>query len=220
MSGVTISGVRRAVAKPFAVGVAIVALGVGAGVAWAAVTDNIVPIGAGQTACHDEGSMPDGKALCQSDNAGLSYYMDSGGTNALEEFDKTVVRTVMEAEFEPTDLSVGYDSTPAFSGAAETDIVYEESGIGVGSGSVGTTFCNDAVDSLRCDQTYIRILGGGEYDYGTTCHETGHGVGLTHGDQAHPQVPRTDSRLGCLANPAPNSAKLGANNRDNINLTY
>ncbi|MFC8824875.1 hypothetical protein ACFT9I_05885 [Streptomyces sp. NPDC057137] len=212
-------GVRRVVTKPFAVGAAIVVLGVGAGVAWAAVTDNMVPTGATVPACHDENG-PDGVLNCQTDNAALSYYMDSGGTNELEEVDRAVVRLVMADEYSPTDLSVAYDSTPAFSGSAETDIVYEESGIGVGSGSVGATFCNDAADSLRCDQQYIRILGGGEYDYGTTCHETGHAVGLTHGRNAHPQLSQTDSRLGCLKTPSGTGDRLGANNRDNINLTY
>jgi hypothetical protein len=199
--------------------VAFAIVAVTAGAAWAAFTDNMYPTQYANLSCHDE-SGPDGHLSCQTDNRDLTYYMDSGGTNELEAADRNVVNYVMNNIFEPTDLSVTLDTSPSFSGSAETDIVYEESGIGVPSGSDGVTFCNDAVDHLRCDQQYIRILGGGHYVKGLTCHETGHAVGLLHGDQASPLVSRRDERLGCMETPTSNEEGLQDNNIDLINGTY
>jgi len=190
-----------------------------AGAAWAAFTDNMYPTPYANLSCHDEGS-PDGHLSCQTDNSSLTYYMDSGGTNMLEAVDRSAVNSTMNNVFEPTDLTVTLDTTPTFSGSAETDIVYEESGIGVPSGSSGVTFCNDAADGLRCDQQYIRILGGGHYARGLICHETGHAVGLLHGDEASPAVSRRDERLGCMETPVSDGEGLQDNNIDNINGTY
>jgi hypothetical protein len=199
--------------------VAFTLIAVTAGAAWAAVTDNMYPTANANLACRSE-SGPDGNLSCQTDNRTLTYYMDSGGTNMLEAEDRSVVNSVMNNIYEPTDLSVTLDTSPEFSGSAETDIVYEESGIGVPSGSDGVTFCNNAADSLRCDQQYIRILGGGNYVQGLTCHETGHAVGLTHGQQASPQLSNRDERLGCMETPVDTDERLQDNNIDHINATY
>jgi hypothetical protein len=199
--------------------VAFTIVAVSAGAAWAAFTDNMYPTQYASLACHDE-SGPDGHISCQTDNAQLTYYMDSGGTNMLEAEDRAVVNSVMSNIYAPTDLSVSLDTSPSFDGSAETDIVYEESGIGVPSGSDGVTFCNDAVDSRRCDQQYIRILGGGNYVQGLTCHETGHAVGLVHGIEASPQVSNRDERLGCMETPTSSDEVLQSNQVDMINGTY
>ncbi|MEU5874034.1 hypothetical protein AB0A73_21065 [Glycomyces sp. NPDC047369] len=200
---------------------AFTTVAVTAGVAWAAFTDNMYPTPYANLACQDE-SGPDGNVSCLTDNSSLTYYMDSAGTNELETEDRNVVISVMNSVYGPTDLSVSLDTSPTFSGSAETDIVYEESGIGVPSGSDGVTFCNDAVDGsgLRCDQQYIRILGGGNYVKGLTCHETGHAVGLLHGDQASPLTSRTNEALGCMETPTSSEEGLQDNNIDNINGTY
>ncbi|WP_219926815.1 hypothetical protein [Glycomyces artemisiae] len=212
---------RRMSVKAVCMTVAVfTAVAVTAGAAWAAFTDNMYPTPYANLACVDEGSTPNGYLSCQTDNATLTYYMDSGGSNMLETVDRNRVNYVMEHVFEPTDLTVSLDSTPSFSGSAETDIVYEESGIGVPSGASGVTFCNDAADHLRCDQQYIRILGGGHYANGLICHETGHAVGLLHGDQASPVTSRRDERLGCMEDPVSDGEVLQDNNIDNINGTY
>ncbi|HEY1094653.1 MAG TPA: hypothetical protein VGE61_08105 [Glycomyces sp.] len=199
--------------------VAFTLIAVTAGAAWAAFTDNIYPTTYQNGPCRDE-SGPDGRVTCLTDNATLTYYMDSGGTNELEGEDRRVVIDVMSDIYNPTDLSVSLDTSPEFSGSSETDIVYEESGIGVPSGSDGVTFCNDAVSDLRCDQQYIRILGGGHYVQGLTCHETGHAVGLQHGNKSDPLVANTDERLGCMETPTSSGETLQDNQIDNINGTY
>ncbi|MDA1361395.1 hypothetical protein O1R50_17340 [Glycomyces luteolus] len=190
-----------------------------AGVAWAAYTDNMYPTQYLTVGCFSI-SGPSGPGFCQTDNSDLTYYMDSGGSNMLESGDRTVVHNVMNNIYEPTDLSVTYDSTPSFSGSAETDIVYEESAVGLSSTADGATFCNNAATTLKCDQQYIRIRGGGHYRQGLTCHETGHAVGLTHGQDASPRKSNTDEKLGCMEKPTDADEGLQANNIENINATY
>jgi hypothetical protein len=190
-----------------------------AGVAWAAYTDNMYPTQNLTTACFSE-SGPSGPGFCQTDNADLTYYMDSAGGNKLEAGDREVVQLVMQYEYQPTDLSVSYDSSPSFSGSAETDIVYQETSAGMSSSADGTTFCNNAATTLKCDQQYIRIRGGGVYTHGITCHETGHAVGLTHGQDAAPKKKNNDEKLGCMESPADIDEGLQANNIENINATY
>jgi hypothetical protein len=190
-----------------------------AGVAWAAYTDNMYPTQHLTQACFSV-SGPAQPGFCQTDNSALTYYMDSSGSNALEAVDRAVVNDVMSHQYNPTDLSVSYDSTPVFSGSAETDVVYEESSAGLPSSLDGYTFCNSAASSIKCDQQYIRIRGGGSYTKGLVCHETGHAVGLTHGNVAAPQKRNNDSRLGCLQTPVDADEALGANNIENINATY
>jgi hypothetical protein len=199
--------------------VAFTVVAVTAGAAWAAITDNMYPTQYANLGCYSEGG-PDGNISCQTDNAQLTYYMDSAGTNELEAEDRRVVIDVMSDIYAPTDFTVTLDTSPEFSGSAETDIVYEESGIGVPSGSDGVTFCNNAASDMRCDQQYIRILGGGNYVQGLTCHETGHAVGLVHGNQASPQLSNRDERLGCMETPVSTDEVLQDNNVDNINATY
>jgi hypothetical protein len=198
---------------------AFTTVAVTAGVAWAAYTDNMYPTQYETTACFSEGG-PDGQVSCQTDNATLTYYMDSSGSNMLETVDRNMVFEVMAQEYAPTDFTVSYDSTPSFSGSAETDIVYEESSVGMSSSTLGVTFCNNAASTTKCDQQYIRIRGAGYYTHGITCHETGHAVGLEHGSKSAPKVPNDDPKLGCMQNPTAAGLKLGANNIENINATY
>ena len=156
--------------------------------------------------------------VCQTDNATLTYYMDSGGDNKLEDNDKQMVRNVMSGEYNPTDLSVSYDSSPSWSGDAETDIYYSE---GTVSGSdEGFTYCENPGGSgiYKCDQQYVKIEPG-HWGYGLTCHETGHAVGLVHGDRSAPTVGMQDSRLGCMKKNT-STEGLGDNQRRNINATY
>lgn len=190
-----------------------------AGVAWAAYTDNMYPTQNQLSSCRSE-SGPDGDVTCQTDNSALNYYMDGSGTNMLETVDRNVVTNVLANIYGPTDLTVTYDTTPAFSGSAETDIVFEESAVGLSSSAAGTTFCNNAADTRRCDQQYVRIRGGGYYTTGVTCHETGHAVGLLHGAQAAPRKSNTDEALGCMETPTDSFEVLDANNIENINATY
>jgi hypothetical protein len=190
------------------------------GVAWAAATDNMWPTLNEGGICRDDPDGGDGLLSCQTDNREVYYYMDSGGKYELESPDRTTVSDMLRDEYASTDLARHYDSSPVFSGGAETDIIYQEGSTNISDNSDGVTWCNDAADNLRCDQQYIRIRGNGTYTPGMSCHETGHAVGLTHGREAAPMLPQRDSRLGCLQTPVAFGTGLGANNRENINATY
>lgn len=134
----------------------------------AASIDNIVPTATYSYSCRTG----ENGTVCQSDNASVTYYMDSGGSNKLEDEDKRVVRDVIASQYAPTDLTFSYDSTPSWSGDSETDIYYSEAG--VPGSAEGITFCNAiAPRAYRCDQQYVRIEGGGDYTPGLVCHETG-----------------------------------------------
>ncbi|MFJ9109914.1 hypothetical protein [Streptomyces sp. NPDC102283] len=196
--------------------VGLAALLVATGVAWAAATDNMVPTNNYNKGCYT-GSADSG-VVCQTDNAQVTYYMDSGGSNALENVDKNIVQKMMSSQYAPTDLSISYDSTPTWSGSSETDIYYAEATV---PGSInGTTWCNDTASTYRCDQTYIRIEGGGFYTPGLSCHETGHAVGLLHGSNASPKLSKTNKALGCMRTPVNYSEPLGSSNKENINGLY
>ena len=212
--------VSRNVARPAAVLLFAALIGSGmAGVAWAVNVNNMVGNANYDHAC-DEGGPDGGGRVCRTDNAGVSYYMDSVGDFELETVDRDSVRYVMANDYNPTDLNVSYDSSPAFSGDAETDIIYQE---GTVSGSAdGRTWCNDdsPAPKYECDQQYVRIEGAGSYTHGLTCHETGHAVGLLHGANSNPTTSQTDSDLGCMRTPVGASASLGSNQRTRINNTY
>ncbi|MGW1898985.1 hypothetical protein ACWCQB_16395 [Streptomyces hirsutus] len=187
-----------------------------AAVTWAAATDNLVPTNNYNMGCLTGMA---GGTVCRTDNASVTYYMDSGGSNKLEDIDKATVRTVMAQEYAPTDLTISYDSTPSWSGGAETDIYYAEAT--VPGSDEGLTWCNDnSPGAFKCDQQYVRIEGGGHYTPGLTCHETGHAVGLLHGANASPTLPNQSSTLGCMKKTSGFADGLGANNRENINANY
>jgi hypothetical protein len=128
---------------------------------------------------------------------------------------------VLSDEFEPTDLSVNWDAPPVYEGDAETDIVYElgESGTGLD----GIAWCNDAKGGTHeCDQHYVRFDDDISWPgRNIICHESGHAVGLTHGEDADPEVDNEDDALGCMQTPVPiTDDELGTHNVDMINGTY
>ncbi|WP_328707994.1 zinc metalloprotease [Streptomyces mesophilus] len=199
----------------------VIALGVGTGAAWsAAIIDNMYPVRATDPTCRNDPEEGDGVVSCWTDNTTMTYYMDSGGDYELESEDRHAVDYSMANDFRTTDLVVTYDSNPTFSGSGETDIIYQEGNPASGSG--GVTWCNDAVDGdgRRCDQQYIRIHGGGDYTRGLVCHETGHAVGLQHGNNSLPITGNTNGALGCMQTPVGSSEPLGSNNKFNINAVY
>ena len=201
------------------VAIAVAPLLVVAGVAWAAATDNMFPTQVTSSTCWE--GMGNGYP-CQTDNKEVYFYMDSNGEYELEGVDRTTVNNAIDGEYRPTDLAFHYDSSPVFEGASETDIIYQEGSTGLPDSAAGMAWCNGkGGDGLDCDQQYIRIRGNGYYTYARVCHETGHAVGLQHGDNASPPLNKhTDTRLGCMLTPSDGHPDLGANNRENINATY
>lgn len=185
----------------------------------------LYPTNRAQTPCY-VGS-PGAATVCRTDNAAVSWYMDSSGEFALESNDRSVTTNSIADNYQPTDLTFTYDSTPVFSGSGETDIVFQEGTLP--SPYAGYTWCNDAVDgsSWKCEQTYIRIRGYNTiypgkdtYNTGVVCHEVGHAVGLVHGVGTSAYYDNNDPVLGCMRDPVPSTAILKAGARADINDVY
>jgi len=194
----------------------VLGLTVAISTAYAAITDNMYKTANANWACHDT-SAGDGNAFCRTDNATLTVYLQS----SLNAASQAIVRDILDNSYNPTDLSVAYHSSGVYSGTAETDIVYQGGSSGMTGSTIGFTWCNDATDSLRCDQHYVRFRSDADVERELACHETGHAVGLTHGHEASPMLANNDGRLGCME--TPNSLSwpdLESNNVDNINGTY
>lgn len=154
--------------------------------------------------------------FCQTDNSTLTVWLQ--GT--LSSADKTTIKGRLATQYSPTDLAVQYPASPSYSGSAETDIVYQQSTSGMSGSIIGFTWCDDAVSTIRCDQEYVRFRYHG-IDAELACHETGHAVGLTHGQNAFPAVANNNSSLGCMETPdIGNRPSLGATNVGAINATY
>ncbi|MGN0064697.1 MAG: hypothetical protein ACI379_10685 [Nocardioides sp.] len=170
--------------------------------------DNLVP-----TANYDHDCQV--AAICKTDNATVTYYMDSGGSNELEAGDKASVQWVIDNEYAPTDLVMKYDSDPTFSGDAETDwYIVEET---VSGDANGRAICNDAIWwTYKCDQHHVKIESG-FWQHGLVCHELGHATGFVHGDLAAPTVAKSSSDNGCNRDPVPSTAGLNANQVTRIN---
>jgi hypothetical protein len=158
--------------------------------------------------------------VCQTDNASISVYMQSSVSTNM----RSRIRDALDNSFDATaSLAVSYTTSPVYSGAGETDIIYQQGSMPA-AGVIGITWCNDDVDTeiYKCDQTYIRFTTSSTYEHrALTCHETGHAVGLTHGAQAYPVTNNSSSKLGCMVTPYDVDAyTLGSNNVAEINETY
>ncbi|GAA2597394.1 hypothetical protein GCM10010435_90900 [Winogradskya consettensis] len=164
--------------------------------------------------------------VCQTDNADVYWYADSNDPGELETDDQDAVRSMLADEYSPTDIAIHYDSSPVFEGDAETDLIYQEGEAAqpVPSGYWGVTWCNgQAPATYECDQTYVRIASPDGYRIhggSIACHETGHAVGLVHGNDAYPYVDPGAAGLGCMVNEDEFPSALGANNAYFINYTY
>jgi len=178
---------------------------------WALVTDNMRPTENYPDGCSSSTIYGD---FCQTDNASLTIFRESTITSA----GSTSISATLNLSYATTDLNVSNQNPPAYTGASETDIIYRAAPLG--GSFTGYTWCDNAVSVTACDQQYVQFDNGSP-DRALACHETGHGVGLTHGPDAWPALSDTDARLGCLRRPvvAANSL-LGQNNVDNINSTY
>jgi hypothetical protein len=175
--------------------------------------DNLVPTYTYSPACHDA----DGpnNVVCQTDNRSLTAYIE--GT--IDQYGRAQIQDALLGSYDTTALNATFLLSPQYSGGSETDIIYQQNLNAVPSGYAGITWCNDAVTKHRCDQQYIAFLSTGP-DRDIACHETGHAVGLTHGNDAYPRVYAHDEvLLGCMTNPA-KSQYLGSYNTKHINSVY
>ncbi|MFS3128091.1 hypothetical protein ACLM5J_06770 [Nocardioides sp. Bht2] len=181
-----------------------------------AAPDNLVPTGNPISGCGQGFSVG---GACQTDNKNVYWHMADGGAKALETNDRVALKAMLDDQFQGP-MNLTYDSTPAFTGSAETDWIFQEDS--PGPGLAGYVWCNDKIGTWRCDQHYIMIDTGAYLNPKITCHETGHAVGLTHGDWATPSTANNASSLGCLRGPysAITSNALGANNKAQIAAVY
>jgi hypothetical protein len=153
-----------------------------------------------------------GDTFCQTDNATLTVFREG----SIGSTGRSNIASTLNNEYAPTDLSVSFPGSPSYSGSAETDIIYRQGT--VPGTDTGIAWCNDAVSSTKCDQHYNQFDSANP-STGLACHETGHAVGLTHGQNAAPQLSNGDNSLGCMTKPVETS-DLGAHNTNSINATY
>jgi hypothetical protein len=187
--------------------------------------DGMMPTANYDIGCFSQAGPAAGE-VCRTDNADVYWYADSNDPGELEDNDQTALRNMLANQYSPTDLAIHYDSTPVFEGDAETDIVYQEAeaSLPLPSGILGAMWCNGSAPAwYECDQAYVRIespdgfrRSGGSI----ACHETGHAVGLVHGDDAAPALDPGDARLGCMVNEDEFPPGLGAASQHLINVTY
>lgn len=172
--------------------------------------DSLYPTGNYLYACPD-GRM--GDHFCLTDNSSVAIWRQSNLTTTGQ----SNIGNILSTEFAPTDLTITYSTSPVYTGDGETDLIYQAR-TDLPSGADGVAWCNDAVSDFRCDQHYAA------FRYSTpskeiVCHETGHTMGLTHGQQADPRISNTDSSLACMQTPVPTYV-LGGHNTNLINQTY
>lgn len=164
--------------------------------------------------------------MCQRDNHDVYWYADSNDPGELESNDVASVQDVLADQYSPTDLAIHYDSTPVFSGDAETDLIFQEAdtGMPIPEASLGITWCEAAAPAYcECDQTYMRLDGPDGYRIeggSVTCHEIGHAVGLVHGTEASPAQDPGAFKLGCMVNENVFPTNLGAASAHQIDIHY
>lgn len=152
---------------------------------------------------------------CQSDNSSLTFFREASLTTTA----KSNIWSVVFGKYDPTDLSASHESPPVYTGASETDLVYQVDGSIYPSQA--RTVCDDPIDGTKCDQFYVKF--GNDFwseQIVIACHETGHGVGFVHGQFASPIKSNTDPSLECSADGSGASYVVGTHMVPLINSTY
>ena len=157
--------------------------------------------------------------FCMTDNRSLTVFL-----GRLDDISRDSTATTLTDSYNTTDLNVGFESRPDYSGDSETDIIYVIDS-DVQDDATGSTWCDDGNDGVQCDQHYVAYRYEGRLR-GIACHETGHAVGLTHGQQAYARdapdkrLSNNDPRLACMTTKPIDSAYLGEHNVRHINDEY
>lgn len=149
--------------------------------------------------------------FCQSE----SWYVTWGYESSVGSAAVTTISSFIDCCLEPLDLSFAWQSPIVYTGVVETDIVYRRQDI-PGS-AVGTALCDNPINSVTCDQTYVTFENSSPSG-GLICHETGHALGLTHGEQASPHTYLNDGNLGCMGGSG--QMDLRQHNQWILNQTY
>lgn len=173
------------------------------GSAAAIAVDFIVPTGTNSPPGFDCTDQPESgptsdPGVCKTDNRLWRWYMDSQGEFELENEDRTEAQGAIEVWDDNTQMERDYHSNPVFEGPGETDLVFQEGVVEAFPVAGGITWCVDRENGTNwvCDSHYVRIRGNGVYEKWLAAHEAGHGLGLTHGQQAMPQKGENDPITG------------------------
>lgn len=166
--------------------------------------------------CEDESAV--GEKFCQTDNSDLTVFREA----SLSFTAKAWIQQALNDFHNNTDLTVTYQNPPIYVGGAETDVIYQVDPNGLPPTALAATWCDNAISASTCDQHYVRAASNSSVDDVVACHETGHAVGLTHGENADPAVSNSlDQTLGCMKTPYSNASRvLGYENAANINSMY
>lgn len=138
-----------------------------------------------------------------------------------------VGRTNIEGALNNFEVNTVLDVRPhadgVYTGRAETDIIHQTKSYMGGRNGVAATWCNGRVNDRKCDQHYVRFRDNIHVTRNVACHETGHAVGLGHGETSEPDKfpsPMNNAAsLRCMRYPSP-SPYLGAFNSSQINGAY
>jgi hypothetical protein len=153
---------------------------------------------------------------CRSDNNTLSFFREATLT---QEAKNLIWNTLYDKYGYPTVLTLKHENPPVYTGGAETDLVYRiNAGIWP---SPAQTVCNDPIDTIKCDQFYVNF-GNDHWSQlpHVVCHETGHGLGFTHGQYAYPWKANNDNTLECMSNATNAPYVVGPHMLPQINGTY
>jgi len=193
---------------------AVVTVMLGTSTAIAAAFDNIYPTIRSSWVCDDDVILED---FCLTDGSTVTVYFES----TLDSTETSRISTTLALEYAPTDLSFSVVSSPDYSGSDSTNTIYQQVNSGFGSSTyIGYAWCDEAKNASRCYQHYVRFRYS-SFTQAVACHETGHSVGLTHGQGASPQQSNTASALGCMRTPILSSyTDLKTDSTQNINAVY
>lgn len=170
--------------------------------------------------CSSGGGTPDpGDQVCMQDNAAVYFYIQG----SISSTGRYRIASWLYDRDSSLDLSFTFDDPPTYTGGAETDIIYQQGTLP--AGVLGQTLCNAIVNTLRCDQTYVRYSAATP-GYDVICHESAHAFGLKHGDKGANAQGELDIRdndadfLRCLRTPATGDTLLGDHNVQEVNHFY
>lgn len=157
---------------------------------------------------------------CRADNSFHTVYIGYLGPT----FRQGVTET-LNLSYDTTDLDVGYVSSPT----SATDVIYRYQDLP--AGTAGEYDCEDpgGYDCGRAtvffDSTEVCGFGCSAHTVRhVACHETGHSVGLVHGEDAYDRpIPNDATSLYCLQtgiNLITAPYALGSHNADQIDVVY
>lgn len=189
--------------------------------------DSIYKTGNANWNCFSGGPAPDlSDRYCQTDNISYDYWLAGGSSS-----EQGQIRAVLNNEYNDTDLNPVEVSSPVWnaSGTGETDLIIDEvemDNFFPGFGLLGIAWCDNHIDTVRCDQHYAFVDDDVTPNYGGTgftmnaCHEIGHTVGLTHPVDAAPSQSNGDDRFKCMNQGIWSYTGPGDNNKHQINTVY